>query len=116
MSAFPSAPIILLSEGEGADKDLAALKRGARGYIPTSATLDIAIGATQVVWAGGTFVPASSLSELAHLVGTDSEMVAGHFTPRQMAVLAPLRQGNQMAQLPANSTSARALSRLMSAT
>lgn len=93
LSAFPSAPIILLSEGEGADWNLAALRRGARGYIPTSATLDIAIGATQVVRAGGTFVPASSLGELAHLIGNESETVAGHSTARQMAVLARLRQG-----------------------
>lgn len=92
--AFPSAPIILLSEGEGTDRILAALRRGARGYIPTSASLEIAIGAMHVVWAGGTFVPASSLGELTHAAAhKESEALAEEFTPRQMAVLARLRQG-----------------------
>jgi DNA-binding NarL/FixJ family response regulator len=94
MRAFPSTPVILLSDGEDADRILDALRRGARGYIPTSATLDVAVGATHVVWAGGTFVPASSISELTH-TGEDAECepVAAEFTPRQMAVLARLRQG-----------------------
>jgi DNA-binding NarL/FixJ family response regulator len=49
----------------GADEDphhmAEILSQGARGYIPTSVGLSVAIGALQLAMAGGTFVPASAL-------------------------------------------------------
>lgn len=92
---FPCAPVIVVSEGEGADQVAEALERGARGYIPTSATVEIAIGAAHLIWAGGTFVPASSLIALTQPTAPLNLAAAlpSQFTPRQLAVLDLLREG-----------------------
>jgi DNA-binding NarL/FixJ family response regulator len=43
----------------------------------------------------------SSLGEVAHVAEhAESETVAGRFTPRQMAILAPLRQGKSSGAVP----------------
>jgi DNA-binding NarL/FixJ family response regulator len=93
--ALGQAPIILLSDEDGADRIFEALERGARGYIPTTATLEVALGATRLVLAGGTFVPASSFASLAsaELPTKRRGPLAGLFTQRQFAVLQCLRQG-----------------------
>ena len=75
--------------------EVEALERGARGYIPPGATLDVAIGATRLVFAGGTFIPASSFPPLA---GKQRSMrctppIAEQFTHRQFVVLKCLREG-----------------------
>lgn len=89
-----AAPVVVLADGESADRILEALERGARGYIPSSVSLEVAVKATLLVWAGGTFVPASSLIGLPHAgEGARAALGAGGFTPRQLAVLHRLRQG-----------------------
>ena len=92
---FPSVPIILLSDIDGAaDYIVEALERGARGYIPTSSTLSIALEAMRLVRAGGTFVPASGLLALSGQTASSAKAIGtGKFTPRQMAVLHRLRKG-----------------------
>lgn len=92
---FPSVPIILLSDIDGAaDYIVEALERGARGYIPTSSTLSIALEAMRLVRAGGTFVPASGLLALSgHTTSSEKTIGTGKFTLRQMAVLHRLRKG-----------------------
>jgi DNA-binding NarL/FixJ family response regulator len=89
--AFSEVPIILMSGRSDADCVMDALDHGARGYLSTDTTLDIAVGATNVVTAGGTFVPASTLSALAQ--ATNPVARGEHFTPRQMEVLSRLRLG-----------------------
>ena len=54
-------PTVVLTDSDGPDQVIAALNSGARAYVPTSLSLDIAIEAMRLVEAGGTFVPASSL-------------------------------------------------------
>ncbi len=92
---FPSVPIILLSDIDGAaDYIVEALERGVRGYIPTSSTLSIALEAMRLVRAGGTFVPASGLLALSAQTASSAKAIGtGKFTPRQMAVLHQLRKG-----------------------
>lgn len=92
---FPSVPIILLSDIDGAaDYIVEALERGARGYIPTSSTLSIALEAMRLVRAGGTFVPASGFLALSgNRTGSVKPIGTGKFTFRQMAVLHRLRKG-----------------------
>ena len=89
-------PVILISEAEDAEHVLFALDSGARGYIPTSVTLDVAVEAMRLVKAGGTFVPASSLISAKHKgdasLGANGDG-SGLFTPRQAAVVDALRQG-----------------------
>jgi DNA-binding NarL/FixJ family response regulator len=102
---FATAPIILLSDSEDPDRVVEALERGARGYVPTSATIDIVIGAARLISAGGTFVPASSLMSLTPSAERSRSPMplAGLFTHRQLAVLRLVRQGK------ANRTIAREL-------
>lgn len=90
------APIIVISDTEDGEQIAAALEKGARGYIPTSVTLGVAVRAVRLVEAGGTFVPASTV--LTSLRGADHRphnglTFNGLFTHRQSAVLAGLRQG-----------------------
>jgi DNA-binding NarL/FixJ family response regulator len=100
--AFPSVPIVLLTDDERADQIVEALDRGARGYVPAHASLDILVGATHVVLAGGTFVPATSLINARPSEPTNS-LRADRFTPRQLEVLECVRRGK------ANRTIAREL-------
>jgi DNA-binding NarL/FixJ family response regulator len=95
-------PVVIISEKEDADHVLAALESGARGYIPTSLTLDVAVGAMQFVEAGGTFVPASTLTSWKH--ANDASLphdspLRGLFTARQAAVLECLRRGKANKQI-----------------
>jgi DNA-binding NarL/FixJ family response regulator len=59
--ASNSKRIIVISDSEEADCIAAAIRQGARGYIPTNLDLPVAVAAVQVVLAGGTFAPAGSL-------------------------------------------------------
>lgn len=54
--AFPAVPVILLSDVDTAANVLGAIKKGVRGFIQTSLTLDLVVEATHVVQAGGSFV------------------------------------------------------------
>jgi DNA-binding NarL/FixJ family response regulator len=89
-------PTVFLSDLEDPDQIVDALEMGARGYIPTSVPLDIAVEAMRLVRAGGVFVPASSL--IAARRSTDGAVAAkqtgnGMFTARQAAVVEALRRG-----------------------
>jgi DNA-binding NarL/FixJ family response regulator len=90
-------PTILMSDVEDADHIVDALERGARGYIPTSVSLDVAIEAMRLVRAGGVFVPASSLiaSRRSAAEGAVAARQTRHamFTARQSAVVEALRRG-----------------------
>jgi DNA-binding NarL/FixJ family response regulator len=89
-------PIVIISDAEDMNHVVAALENGARGYIPTSVTLDVAVEAMRLVEAGGTFAPASTMmswkrSEISTPV--QNSPAKSLFTARQAAVLAVLRQG-----------------------
>jgi DNA-binding NarL/FixJ family response regulator len=61
VSAHPDIPVVVLGEVEDPHHMAEVLAQGARGYIPTSVGLSVAIGALHLAMAGGTFVPASAL-------------------------------------------------------
>jgi DNA-binding NarL/FixJ family response regulator len=61
VSAHPDIPLVVLGADEDPHHMAEILAQGARGYIPTSVGLSVAIGALQLAMAGGTFVPASAL-------------------------------------------------------
>ena len=87
-------PIILVSDAEDLDHIICALNEGARGYIPTSVSLEVAIQAIHLVNAGGTYVPASSLvaaHRSSQELGTPKRL--GTLTARQTAVVEALRKG-----------------------
>ena len=90
------APVIILSAVDNPYAILKALESGARGYIPTATTsLELTIEIIRLVRAGGTFVPASSLSlQRSNAEGsTPGTAATEQFTPRQMAVLHYLKLG-----------------------
>lgn len=94
---FPTEPIILLSDAEDrADHVREAIRKGVRGFISTSATLDVVLGAVRVVRAGGSFIPMSSLAAQRPPGNGGGERMRKRetFTPRQIAVLKRLRQGS----------------------
>jgi DNA-binding NarL/FixJ family response regulator len=61
VGAYPDIPVVVMGENEDFHHIAEILARGARGYIPTSVSLSVAIGALCLAMAGGTFVPASAL-------------------------------------------------------
>jgi DNA-binding NarL/FixJ family response regulator len=89
--------IIILSDREDAVSVLAALDKGARGYITTSMAFDVVVQAIGLVRAGGTFVPACSLIASRDSIGklplASEKPPGGLFTAKQMTVVESLRQG-----------------------
>lgn len=88
-------PTVIMSDVEDPDQIVTALERGARGYIPTSVSLEVAIEAMHLVCAGGVFVPASSLIAARRLTDSSGTFSSGGgmFTARQAAVVDALRRG-----------------------
>jgi DNA-binding NarL/FixJ family response regulator len=94
---FGEIPTIVIGDVEDMTHVMKILEYGARGYIPTSVGLDVAIEAVRLARAGGIFVPASSLvSFQQHMSGekpTQNGAMNGLFTARQAAVADALRRG-----------------------
>jgi DNA-binding NarL/FixJ family response regulator len=97
---LPDAPRILVSDREDVSAVTEAVKRGVRGYIPTSLESHIVIEAMRFVRAGGTYVPASVLSESTegrkngyHTDADEPPARLRGFTERELEVLEHLRQG-----------------------
>ena len=89
-------PTAVLAEGEDFARIMSVIGQGVRGYIPMGVSLAVTIAALELVRAGGTFVPASSLMTSRiepRPVATPPCALAASFTARQIAVLDVLRQG-----------------------
>jgi DNA-binding NarL/FixJ family response regulator len=94
--AVPGTPMVALSDAEDPDHIVEALEKGARGFIPTSLPLRVAVEAMRLVNAGGVYVPASSLMVARRCVTEPSppDLTLNHlFTARQAAVVEALRRG-----------------------
>ena len=91
----PQLPVVVLSDAEDLQQIRAAIDSGARGYIPTSLKLAVAVEALRLVRAGGVFVPASSLMTASHHQGDGPRLreQAPAFTPRQAAVVEAIARG-----------------------
>jgi len=89
-----SAPIIVFSDAEGVDQIAESLNCGARGHVPTSTPLNIAMKAIRIVLVGGVYVPADTLLGERDIREANPVGDAEHlFTNRQKAVLDALRKG-----------------------
>lgn len=89
-------PTVLLSDAEDLEHIIRALDQGARGYIPTSLSLQVAIEAMRLVKAGGVYVPASSVVAAQKSIDAapaEKAFCNGIFTTRQAAVVEALRRG-----------------------
>lgn len=86
-------PIIVLADAEEPHQIIDALQLGARGYLPTSVSLAIAIEAVRLVRAGGTYAPPGMLigdkTKRMGLNGSGNKL----FTDRQADVLEALCKG-----------------------
>jgi DNA-binding NarL/FixJ family response regulator len=91
-------PVIIVSDVDDHDHVVETLKRGARGYIPSSLPFNIAVQAVRLVEAGGIFVPASSLVERGKPAAAAAK-AAAPFTERQMMVLEEIRHGKANKQI-----------------
>src|SRR6516165_12609530 len=56
-AAAPHIPILVAAECDDPERALAILSAGARGFLPTSHSLKVLIGALERVRGGGTYVP-----------------------------------------------------------
>ncbi len=89
-----TAPIIVFSDAKSVDQIADSLRCGARGHVPTSTPLNIAMKAIRIVLVGGVFVPADTLLTEEGLAENDSFREQEHlFTTRQKAVVDALRKG-----------------------
>jgi DNA-binding NarL/FixJ family response regulator len=93
----PQLPVVVLSDGEDLQQIRAAIDSGARGYIPTSLKLAVAVEALRFVRAGGVFVPATSVMTAPQHQGggprVGEQGQAPAFTPRQAAVVEAIARG-----------------------
>ncbi|WEX91232.1 response regulator transcription factor [Sinorhizobium garamanticum] len=96
-SEFEPMPVIVLADTDDLAQIMKALEYGAKGYIPSSVSIDVCIEAIDLAMAGGTFVPASSVFAMRRLLESAGNAVtrplAGMFTARQAEVVEALRRG-----------------------
>jgi len=85
-------PVVIVSDIDDVNYVVRALKGGARGYIPTSLSFNVAVEAVRLVEAGGTFVPVSSLA-MDRSKQETAEKTGDLLTQRQMMVVEALCQG-----------------------
>lgn len=89
-SVAAGARIIVISHVATTTTILAAIGKGARGYIPNNASLDVVVGAIRLVRAGGIFVPAGSLMRSREQAQPEKP---ARLTKMQLAIIERLRQG-----------------------
>jgi DNA-binding NarL/FixJ family response regulator len=94
--AFSHIPAIVLGDVEDPLHVLKILGHGARGYIPTSVSLSVAVEAISLARAGGLFVPASSLTPFRQTPAERTQAaspVERLLTDRQAAVAEAVSKG-----------------------
>lgn len=96
LSSEFQVPVILLADSMELLQIMKALEYGARGYIPSSVTIDVCIEAISLSLAGGIFLPASSVLSMRQFLEVESPPVRpleSMFTARQVEVVSALRRG-----------------------
>ncbi len=87
---FPGLGVVVLSGDESGKTILAALDRGAMGYIPKRSSENVLLNAIKLVGAGGIYVPTEALRESPPLAPAPA---AVDLSPRQKEVLGLLLKG-----------------------
>jgi DNA-binding NarL/FixJ family response regulator len=93
-AAAPQTPILVAADCDDPERALAILRAGARGFLPTSHSLKVLMGALERVRTGGTYVPLV-LTEAASGEIPDRAQCAPwrELTRRQRDVLALISEG-----------------------
>ncbi|WP_056592730.1 response regulator transcription factor [Mesorhizobium sp. Root102] len=93
----PWVSAIILADIENFDDVHKAIENGARGYVPTSVSLQVAAKAIHLVAAGGIFIPPSILFQSAQNAKDGHQTIKVQddnvFTSRQISVIEALRRG-----------------------
>jgi two-component system nitrate/nitrite response regulator NarL len=94
---LPDVPVIVTSASESRAEIIAAIRSGARGYIPPSSKPRVLLHALQLVMSGEFYIPASALrSEKAGALRSSDGLAllpSGGLTPRQCEITAMLAEG-----------------------
>jgi DNA-binding NarL/FixJ family response regulator len=103
--SFPDTPLVLLANRDDEFSVLAAMRRGVRGFIPTSLPVQVAIAGLRLVLAGSVYRPfpidtgqdvssslETRLSRVRSLGQLDAQITID-LTPREAEVLAVLELG-----------------------
>lgn len=90
-----AAPVVILGESDELEEMIAALDRGAAGYVPVSIGIEGIIEATKLAASGGVFLSLESLTRLRNSIGPKTAVPPDfrNLTSRQTAVADALRQG-----------------------
>ncbi|MFN8928429.1 MAG: response regulator transcription factor [Rhodospirillales bacterium] len=108
---LPKTPIVVVSASESVSDMKAAFEHGASGYIPKSSSVKVMLGALNLVFSGGVYVPPAALlspdgangangADGAGLVQTPSGRYGtASLTHRQWEVLNCLREGKSNKQI-----------------
>jgi DNA-binding NarL/FixJ family response regulator len=73
----PSIAVVVISAHQDRDNVLRALDLGAVGFIPKSATRKVILGALQLVFSGGIYIPPQALSRLEQPPGASQPVAPG---------------------------------------
>ncbi len=92
-AAAPGPPVLVMSDLDDAREARQALERGARGYLPTTLPIGQAIAAIRLLIQGGTYVP--PVAPRPAPSSEDPRLPTVGLSPRELQVLAQLRQGKQ---------------------
>lgn len=92
----PAVPIVVVGDSEVPEHIFAVLNKGARGYIPTSLFLDLAVEALRLVRSGGVFFPVDPVLLMRRDEPHEpakSEPTFHNLTPKETAVMEMIRKG-----------------------
>lgn len=92
-------PVLLMIDSCDLDLVKKAIRKGARGVIPTNLTVEVATEAIGLVVAGGAYIPAECLDEEDAPEVKGSTAKAGVLTARELEVMMLLRAGKQNKQI-----------------
>src|SRR5690606_3168567 len=83
VSEFRATPVLVLADNDELGQILKILEYGAKGYIPTSVSIAVCVGAIKLAMAGGVFVPAGSVVAMRKVIegaGPVSRLMENVFT------------------------------------
>ncbi len=93
---YPSVPIAVISDYQDRETIRRTLQQGAKGYVSTSIAGVALIHSLRILMAGGEFIPSSALATGDAAPPIQQQLNGGPrqpFTPREVEVLALLREG-----------------------
>jgi two-component system nitrate/nitrite response regulator NarL len=93
-AAAPQTPILVAAHCDDPERAVAILRAGARGFLPTSHSLKVLMGALERVRTGGTYVPLALTEAISSTPAEKTQLTPWReLTRRQRDVLALISEG-----------------------